>query len=422
MKRLFLRTFLGLCVIYLLALTVGARLLYHQPVTSHADLFRPAYGPSVSLARERLAAVPPEQRRAELERVRAHFKYPLDIFSWDSDGIDSSAREELAGGASLTSWFGYEPGKGGSFLASAIEPHGDILRFGPLPGSSMPTYPRWASVVGGVGITLALGTWLLLWPIAKQFRALEEAARRLQSGDLRARANEAAASTRPIAQAFNAMAEDLHRHIDAQRDLLRTVSHELRTPLARIRFAIDRLATTESAEARAAQLDEIDGDLSELDDLVDELLTWSRLETAAPPHEALAVESLLLDLEGAFPDIELVDVADGLQVRGDRRLLTRALGNLAANALRYARSRVVVRALRAGDTARIVIEDDGPGIPEPERERVFEPFVRLHSEGRGVGLGLAIVRRIADQHGGSVRIESADPVGCRAILELPLAR
>ncbi|WP_394837486.1 ATP-binding protein [Pendulispora rubella] len=418
MKRLFLRTYLGLCVTYVIALLVGTRLLYHQPLTSSAETYERVYGGGVSLAREQLASVPHEQRPGVVQRLRTQFAFPLDVVPWESDQIDAGARAQLARGAHLATWFDPQP-DGGTFLATAIVPQGDVLRLGPLPGSSPPTYPRWASVVGGVGLTLALGAWLLLWPIARQFRALEEAARRLQGGDLRARANEAAASTRPIAQAFNVMAEDLHRHIDAQRDLLRTVSHELRTPLARIRFAVDRLATTESGEARAAQLDEIDGDLAELDDLVEELLTWSRLESAAPPFETLAVESLLLDLEGAFPDVELADVADGLQVHGDGRLLARALGNLVSNALRYAKSRVVIRALRAGESVRIVVDDDGPGIPEPERERVFEPFVRLHSEGRGVGLGLAIVRRIAAQHGGSVRIETAEPSGCRVILELP---
>lgn len=417
MRRLFVRTYVGLCIVYVIALLAGARLLYRAPISPQLAMYEGVYGGGVSLALDRIAEAPHERRVSVLEDLRARFGFPVRVFPWDSDDVDAKARADLVRGRRLSVWYSAAQDEG-TYLVAPLAQNAEVVRFGPLPASTPPTYTRWGTAFAGVGAILALGAFLLLRPIARQFRALEDAVGRLHGGDLAARADETAVSTRPMARAFNAMADDLHRLIDAQRELLRTVSHELRTPLARIRFAIDRLATTDSADSRAEQLDAVDGDLAELDDLVEELLTLARLDHGGERiFDAVPLHELFVDLENEFPDVEF-DAVD-LEVRGDRRLLRRALGNIVQNATMHAKTRVRVSAAGVEGHVRIVVDDDGPGVPEDDRERIFEPFVRLANPHRGAGLGLAIVRRIVDQHGGTVWIEQAPQGGVRVVVELP---
>jgi signal transduction histidine kinase len=224
----------------------------------------------------------------------------------------------------------------------------------------------------------------------------------------------------------------------ARSDFIAGVSHDLRMPLAQILIASETLALQrERTDAERVSLaSSIVRETRRLVGLVDNVLLFSRsgaLELK-PALRPVAVDELLDDVidavrlavDDASQAIEVVGER-GLVVAGDRRLVRQALVNLVDNALKYgaAGQRIRLGAERRGERVRLSVEDDGPGIPEGERTRVFEPYTRLAkdqvSERTGTGLGLAVVRQIAEACGGRVGIEDGPRRGARVVLELQAA-
>jgi signal transduction histidine kinase len=205
-----------------------------------------------------------------------------------------------------------------------------------------------------------------------------------------------------LARSFNSAAERIERLVGGQQALLASVSHELRSPLARIRLAVELLG-----RERPELVARIARDVEELDALIGELLLASRLDARAEAGELVPVDLLALVAEEAARS-GAETLGEPASVRGDPRLLRRLVRNLLENARRHGGGTPVeasVARLGAG-RARLRVADRGPGVPEAERERIFEPFYRPpgHREGDGgVGLGLALVRRIARHHGGEAR-------------------
>jgi signal transduction histidine kinase len=224
----------------------------------------------------------------------------------------------------------------------------------------------------------------------------------------------------------------------ARSDFIAGVSHDLRMPLAQILIASETLAMQRerTEDERVSLASSIVRETRRLVGLVDNVLLFSRsgaleLEPAMRPvgaDELLdeVVDAVRLAVDDAGQAIEMVGER-GLTVRGDRRLVRQALVNLVDNALKYGDAGQVIRlgAERRGDRVQIVVEDDGPGVPDSERNRVFEPYTRLAkdqvSERTGTGLGLAVVRQIADACGGRVWIEDGSMRGARVVLELHAA-
>jgi signal transduction histidine kinase len=259
--------------------------------------------------------------------------------------------------------------------------------------------------VGLLAVAIGVGAYPVVRRLTRRLERLHARVEALGAGDLTARVEvEGRDEVANLARSFNHAADRIERLVNAQRTMLAGASHELRSPLARMRMAIELLAGADRPELRAR----LSQDIAELDALIGELLLASRLDALEQLERPEDVDLLaLLAEEGARTGAEVSGEAVCLQ--GDARLLRRLMRNLLENAQRYAAgSPVEASVVPLPPTgACLRVADRGPGVPEAERERIFEPFYRptgLRERGDGgVGLGLALVRQIARHHGGEVR-------------------
>lgn len=279
-------------------------------------------------------------------------------------------------------------------------------------------------VVGGV---LALALFYALKSVDASLRQVESVAIRIARGEMGARVEtDSGAMVDRLAAAFNSMAEHIQRLVQVQREMIHAVSHELRTPVARIRFGVQMIEDCQDQDALRKQLDGIDGDIQELDELIDEILTYARLEQGGPvfslrEHSVTEiVRQVVSEQQVIRPNITIdADIDDETERWSlsdiEPRYIHRAIQNLVGNAGRYAKGQVVVRCRMDEDNCRIDVEDDGPGIPEQDWEKVFTAFARLDDSrtrtSGGYGLGLSIVRRILYWHGGQAFVSRSDTLG-----------
>jgi signal transduction histidine kinase len=311
------------------------------------------------------------------------------------------------------------PGGGPPGRVGALPPDAPPLPFVP------PNWPRGVGFVvllAVLFVAVAAGAYPVVRRLTRRLEALKRGVERFGAGQLGHRVevsgrDEVAA----VASSFNDAAARVEALVRSHQSLLANASHELRSPLARMKMAVSML--DDAAPPQRDRLKhEIGKNVAELDALVEEVLLASRLDAAAPtPPIAEPVDLLALAAEeGARVDAAVDGPA--LVVRGDERLLRRALRNLLENARRYGGSEVSVQLARAAGGAEVRVCDRGPGVPEDQRVRIFEPFYRLpgHAEqAGGVGLGLSLVKQIAERHGGSVRCEARDGGGSCFVLALP---
>lgn len=296
-------------------------------------------------------------------------------------------------------------------------------------------------------VALALLIPIALWSRAhwQGLQQLSRVADEIGQGNLAARAEfKQRASIWPLAQHINQMAARIASLISTQKSLLHAVSHELRTPIARLEFGMELLRDVAANPQLDARIDAMQGDLAELNALVNELLSMAKLEQAQPfQARRFAIAELLAQClaahQHATRDLTLTSriAPECVSASGDTRLLTRALGNLLKNAIRYAQGQVLISVTcepatnqarpaleNAGATLLIKVEDDGPGIAPEERERIFEAFYRIDpSRDRnsgGFGLGLAIARQAARLHGGEIHAGESILGGACFSLSIPL--
>ena len=271
-----------------------------------------------------------------------------------------------------------------------------------------------------MALLIAIGAYPISRRIARRIEVLRDGVEELGAGNLDTRVTvEGNDEIATLARSFNSAAERIEHLVSAKRRMLASASHELRSPLARLRVALELMGEDAPEKLRS----EAEANIEELDELIEDLLITTRLDS----HEA-ATRNLeqdykpmdLLEIANAEADrfdvrVEAAEELD-TTMRGDARLIRRLLRNLLENAKRYGGSDIRI-GLRPKGTKELVIrvEDDGEGVLASERTRIFEPFYRPagHSEGRdcGVGLGLALVREIAEAHGGDVRCLPRSPKG-----------
>jgi signal transduction histidine kinase len=287
-------------------------------------------------------------------------------------------------------------------------------------------------LVGGIALAAALiGGYLIAARTASPLRRMAATAEEVRSGDLTPRLGEepaAAPELRALIAGFNRMLERLDLAFSRQRRFVSDASHELRTPITAIRGQIEVLARNRGASAEEARrvrtvaLAEVE----RMERLVEELLALAQLEERSEMDVSqVDLAALVRELADADTSgVELGELAEG-HVAGRPEPLARVIRNLLANARRHAGAsgRVVLSATATGGGVTVCVEDDGPGVPAAERERIFERFHRVDpARGRnsgGSGLGLAISREIVEAHGGRIWLEDSPLGGARAAFELP---
>ncbi len=280
-----------------------------------------------------------------------------------------------------------------------------------------------------VGLAVALGSYPIIRRLTVRLEALQSGVERWGAGDLSTRVNaDGKDEVAFLGQRFNQAAQRIETLMNSHKSLLANASHELRSPLARIRMSLELMGV----DAASPQRMEISRSITELDQLIDEILLASRLDARqadAEPFESLDLTGLAAE-ECARANAELGMSATGqsLLVQGSPRLLRRLMRNLLENAKRYGQGDVTLeltqKQVGLQSFAVIAVRDRGPGVPLAQRERIFEPFYRLpgasEREG-GVGLGLALVKSISERHGGTVRCEARPGGGATFVVELPTA-
>jgi signal transduction histidine kinase len=305
---------------------------------------------------------------------------------------------------------------------------GAVIRLGPFEPQAEGPLVRLLPVLFYASILLIVGLWLR--PLLTDLRVLTEASQKFAS-DYREPLDTAHRTTqvRSLARNLDDMSARVSQLIQSQKEMTAALSHEMRTPLARVRFAVAVLEG-EVDQRLHLQLRAVSNDVQQIDELISDMLDYARLDhpglrmdwqsvdvaawlgqvmASCPPHHRNVTTSRREDLRTLWMEPRLMELA---------------LSNLLANALRYARRNVHIDVTRENGLCRLVVEDDGEGIPESHRASVFHAFTRLDTsrnrETGGFGLGLAIVARIAALHRGRATAGvSASLGGARLALEWP---
>ncbi len=298
--------------------------------------------------------------------------------------------------------------------------------------SRVPARPRlYDAFVVLFYLAMAIAVLFWVWPLSRDLARLERQTgligRNSVPGDLHLRGT---SPVRNLAAAFNGMARRIRDLLLSHQEMTCAVSHELRTPLARMKFGLELASEARELGAVRRQLAGVRQDVSEMDALINQLLTYAGYEQSDQSLDLQAGDMGYL-IERCTRQLNLQQTGLTLEVHPHHldpvvcewHLMERAIINVLQNASRFARQRIRISLALAGDDYLVCIEDDGPGIPPSERERVFQSFVRLTPEGQsqnsGFGLGLAIVQRILAWHNGSARVAASELGGARFELRWP---
>jgi len=427
MRKLFIQFYLLLFVCFLvMALLVG--LVYKFTAErsgrqSMDDLMKS----SLYLMGSELRGIPPRDWNKTIKNLDLNLSFKMHIEPLNKLKLDAADMRRLRAGEIVMLDDQY------SFLQHIPRSH-YVLVVGPIPYLFFLHQMRLLDIalLAFIGLSLAFPVFIWMRPHWKDMLKLESAAQRFGQGHLDERIHfDSASSLIRLGVAFNQMADNINTLVVSKKQLIDGIAHELRTPLVRLRYRLEMSDNLTAVESAA-----LNRDIGQLEALIEELLTYARLDR---PEVGLNLQQLDLArwLQERLDDIRTLhpEYLIGLDTPqrdnigiADTRLMERVLDNLVNNALRYADRQLRVGLWFDGNIACLQVEDDGPGIPLAERQHVFEPFVRLDpSRDRatgGCGLGLAIVHSVAQALGGHVIIDSS-PLGGACVrfcwpVDLPL--
>jgi two-component system OmpR family sensor kinase len=380
-----------------------------------------------ALIEDQIGAVAPGERSRYVAQLARRTGLDLELFEHDELAGLQTVQEFASGlparmsGADGRTWLLHTLGAEGQVLALRYESEQPPARTG----------FEWAlAFTFYAAIALVIMAWI--WPLTRDLRTLERATTRF--GDRNWSFDAAVSARSPVyglAEAFRRMAARIDALIRSHRDLSNAMSHEIKTPLSRMRFEIEAARSSDGARDLAARLDNLDADVSELNAFVDATLDYAVLERAEMALN-LAEHDFAALAAGVTEAVQR-SVRSGLEWRCEARqparvlcdahLMETVLRNLLYNASRYAASVVKVSfAIGPDGQCRLCVEDDGPGVAEADRARVFESFVQLERPGgprKGFGLGLAIVARVIEWHGGDVEVSRSSLGGAAFVARWP---
>ncbi|WP_051258771.1 ATP-binding protein [Chitinibacter tainanensis] len=429
MLRLFFRLYLRLILGFIVFVAGVNYALYGVMKQENLRMTRAMASGQVYQLQQYFNPLTPGARPAALTALQAHFGLQLSLHPAGGLALSRAQQRELAAGdfvvlsedGALTSTDSalILPLQGGQWLQVTIPPD--------------PSWLGWASLGANLVVFALLAALLWHWS-SRHWRDLAQlgaAARAMGQGHLEVRADLPKKSDlHQLATHFNQMAAQLQLLVTQQNEMIHGVAHELRTPMARMAFELDLLAASSDAAEQQQLQTELRSELQELEQLISEMLSYCRLQQQAQPWQSVPAADWLAsaladaELEARQYGVTLIGEAPAQHCQLEPRLLARALSNLLRNALRYATQRVEVRLTAEAQHWVLTVDDDGPGIAPDDRLRVFEPFTRLdQSRNRasgGFGLGLAVVRRIAQWHGGEVSASQSPLGGARLQLRWPL--
>jgi signal transduction histidine kinase len=416
MRKLYIRIYFAVLA-SLAAFALAAGLLWRA--FGEDGPWSQAYEVAATLAQNALppAGAPRTEQQAALEKLAANLRADIALFAPDRSPLAAVGAPLPApeAGRERGGWIHHWSGP-----AWAVRlPDGRWLEARAPRGHHAP-YGLFL-VLALLALAVGVGAYPVVRRLTSRLERLQAGVESLGAGELSARVKvEGSDEVARLAESFNRAAGRIEGLVRAHKTLLANASHELRTPLARIRMAVE-LMKENADPVRKAGLEQ---DIAELDALIDEILLASRLDAVKELDTDEEVDLLALAAEecARYDDTQL----DGgpVTVRGDPRLLRRMIRNLLENAKRHGAPPIEVRVSRNGNCVEMAVCDHGQGISESERARVFEPFYRHAGakESKGAGLGLALVRQIARQHGGEARCAPQGMQGSCFIVVLPVRR
>ncbi|SAC37096.1 two-component system sensor histidine kinase RstB [Enterobacter hormaechei] len=422
MKKLFVQFYLLLFVCFLV-MTMLVGLVYKFTAEragrqSLDDLMKS----SLYLMRSELREIPPHDWARTLKELDLNLSFDLRIEPMKDFDLAPPAMQRLRDGDIVALDEKY------TFIQRIPRSH-YVLAVGPVPYLYYLHQMRLLdlALLGFIAISLAFPVFIWMRPYWQDMLKLESAAQRFGEGHLTERIHfDSGSSFDRLGIAFNQMADNINALIASKKQLIDGIAHELRTPLVRLRYRLEMSENLTGAESQA-----LNRDIGQLEALIEELLTYARLDRPqtelhlSTPDLPVWLQTHINDVQSVNPQRKLLAaITPGAYGALDMRLMERVLDNLMNNAMRYSETTLRIGLDLQGSQAILCVEDDGPGIEPAEREKVFEPFVRLDpSRDRatgGCGLGLAIVRSIAQAMGGTVRCEASELGGARFVFSWPI--
>ncbi|HGG8816368.1 MULTISPECIES: two-component system sensor histidine kinase RstB [Enterobacter cloacae complex] len=422
MKKLFVQFYLLLFVCFLV-MTMLVGLVYKFTAEragrqSLDDLMKS----SLYLMRSELREIPPHDWARTLKELDLNLSFDLRIEPLKDFDLAPPAMQRLRDGDIVALDEKY------TFIQRIPRSH-YVLAVGPVPYLYYLHQMRLLdlALLGFIAISLAFPVFIWMRPHWQDMLKLESAAQRFGEGHLTERIHfDSGSSFDRLGIAFNQMADNINALIASKKQLIDGIAHELRTPLVRLRYRLEMSENLTAAESQA-----LNRDIGQLEALIEELLTYARLDRPqtelhlSTPDLPVWLQTHINDVQSVNPQRKLLTaITPDAYGALDMRLMERVLDNLMNNAMRYSETTLRIGLDLQGSQAILCVEDDGPGIEPAEREKVFEPFVRLDpSRDRatgGCGLGLAIVRSIAQAMGGSVRCEASELGGARFVFSWPI--
>ena len=401
--RLYLMLVIGLIAVAAL-LDYGFRAL--QSRVAPEDEWQNA---TFSVVESRLAAVSAADRAGEAVALSDALGVPVELLSSDAihrAGDASDEPQEFVDAEGRSTWLIAAPTLDG------------VIRIGPVAAPEENGWLRLIPPLFYLSIFVFVGFWLR--PLLRDLDTITASTRAFAADyrDTKPTAPDVT-SLNELAVNYDAMSERLSGLIQSQKELTSALSHEMRTPLARIKFALAVL-DNDGDEKTRKEIEAVSDDVQEIDALISTMLNYARLDHPDTRMDWQATEIapwLKQTIEKARLPQKQVSVGEafGGNARMDVRLMALALSNLVTNACRHAQKRVMVSLRNEAGTCELTVEDDGPGVPEVDREHIFKAFTRLDgSRSRdtgGYGLGLAIVARIAGLHGGTATAGESTRLG-----------